>query len=93
MPDLEFLFALELSDEAPFDVMLTQVAAAVSSYAGYAGDGLAEVTALLHEELAAGAAAGHHRCDVQFRAHAGELQITVSYPGRPEWRITRALPQ
>ena len=93
MPDIEFFFALELSDEAPFDAMLNQVATAVFGYAGYSGQHLTDVAALLRRELAAGAAAGHHRCDVQFRAHDGELQITVSYPGRPEWRIARALPR
>lgn len=93
MPDLEFLFALELSDQAHFDAMLSQVAAAVLGYAGCSGQRLEDMSARLREELTAGPAGSHHRCDVQFRAHAGELLITVSCAGRPEWRTTLALPQ
>jgi hypothetical protein len=91
VPDIEFLFAVELTDQTRFDAMLDQLAAAVLGYAGCPGERVADMTAALRTELTAGAANGHSRCDVQFRAHAGKLLITVSCTGRPEWRTTLAL--
>jgi hypothetical protein len=94
VPDHEFLFALDVPEDARcLDGMLTDVAAAVLGHVGYTGERLAEVTASLRDALAAGTRARRHRCDVAFRAHAGELQIVVSCGGRPEWRTKLALPQ
>jgi hypothetical protein len=69
--------------------MLTAVAAAVLGHVGYAGESLAKIGTALHDA----AGGGHQRCDVHFRAHAGQLHIVVSSAGRPEWRTTIALPQ
>jgi hypothetical protein len=93
VPDREFLFALEFSDETRFGAMLNEVAVAVLGYAGYDGDGLHAIAAALRRALCAAEAAGHRRCDVRFHAHAGELLIVVACAGRPEWRTTLALPQ
>jgi hypothetical protein len=94
VPDHEFLFALELPDGARrLDGMLTDLAAAVLGHVGYRGEGLMEITAVLREAITAGAAGRRHRCDVAFRAHAGELQVVVSCGGRPEWRTTLTLPR
>jgi hypothetical protein len=94
VPDHEFLFALELSEDARrLDGMLTDVAAAVLGHVGFSGEGVNRITAGLREALAAGAAGRQARCDVAFRAHAGELQIVVSCSGRPEWRTTVPLPR
>jgi hypothetical protein len=90
--DHDFLFALELSDQAPFDRMLGQLTAAVLGHVGYAPAAVEEIAALLRVALASGAAAGNRRCDVRFRAHAGQLHILVSYHGGAEWRTTRPLP-
>ena len=91
MPDLEFFFALDVSDEASFDVMLNQVAAAVLGYAGCSGDRLTALAASVRAELKA-AAGATRPCRVQFQAHAGRLLITVSCAGRPEWHTTHAFP-
>jgi hypothetical protein len=91
VPDLEFFFALDVSDEASFDVMLNQVAAAVLGYAGCSGERLTALAASFRAELTAAAGAGR-RCHVQFRAHAGQLRITVSCAGRPDWHTTHAFP-
>ena len=93
MPDHEFVFALELSDETRFSAMLNDVAMAVLGYAGCAGDRQATVTAALRQALGTAAAAGHSRCDVRFSARAGELKIVVACAGHPEWQTTLALPQ
>jgi hypothetical protein len=88
----DFLFALELSDEGRFDPMLGQLAGAVLAYVGYAPAEVEEIAARLRDALASGAAAGNRQCDVRFRAHAGGLEILVSYQGGAEWRATRPLP-
>ena len=88
----EFLFALELTDTVRFEAMLTEVARAVLGSVGCAGDALASLTKLLRQALPTGAGCGGRRCDLRFIAHAGELQIIVSYAGQPEWRTTLALP-
>jgi hypothetical protein len=87
----EFVFALELSDGARFDAMLTDLAKAVLSAAGCPGESLVKLTAVLHQALT-DAARGHDRCDVRFQAHAGELRIGISCAGQPERRTTFTLP-
>jgi hypothetical protein len=88
----EFVFALELSDGARFDAMLTDLARAVLNAAGCSGEPLVKLTALLHQALS-DAARGHDRCDVRFQAHAGELRIAISCAGQPERRTTFTLPK
>ena len=92
MPDHDFLFALDLSDEPHFDTMLAEVAGTVLKYVGYQPAAIDELRDALKQALSAGVSNGQSRCDVRFRAHSGELQITVSYAGRTEWRTTRPLP-
>ena len=92
MADHEFIFALELSDEPHFDRMLSDLARTVLTYVGYSAVAADELRASIRGALAAGAAKGHHRCDVRFRAHAGELHIAVSYTGGVGWQTTRTLP-
>ena len=91
MPDQEFLFALDMSGEPPFDRMLAEVARTVLSHIGYAAPAIdalsGEIGAALTER-----ANGHGRCEVRFVAHAGALEIVVAAAGRPDWRTTRPLP-
>ena len=92
MSDHDFLFALDLSDEPHFDTMLGELAGTVLKYVGYQPPAIDELKSALKQALSAGAANGQSHCDVRFRAHAGELVITVAYQGRAEWRTTRPLP-
>ena len=92
MPAHEFLFALDLSDQAPFDEMLREVATNLLGHIGYACDAIAELVALMHAARTQGRAHGPHHCRVQFSAHAGDLQIVISYTGGSEWHTTRPLP-
>jgi hypothetical protein len=88
----EFVFALELSDEPYFDGMLADVTRAVLVHVGYQSAAIERLRSELVTALRAGAAAGHPRCGIRFSAHLGQLQITIAYPGRDEWRATRPLP-
>jgi len=86
----EFLFALELSDAAGCDTMVDEVAASVFKHAGISAAEASEALKALHGAVADAAGRGAVRCDVQFRAQAGELRIGVSAAGH-EWHTTRRL--
>ena len=90
MPDREFLFALELSDETHFDAMLRDLAGAVLAHVGYEEAAIAELRGVLRDALTA--RRKNARCHVRFHAGAGELQISVAFAGAAEWRTTRPLP-
>ena len=93
MPDHDFVFALDLSDEPHFDSMLAALSDAVLRYVGYDPGAVGAMTAELRRALADGVKSGRERCDVRFRAAAGRLQIRVAYAGGgPAWETTRALP-
>jgi hypothetical protein len=92
VPDHEFFFALQLSDETRFEGMLTELTSAVLAYAGYAAAAVDELSGVLRKALADGHRRGRTRCDVRFRARSGELHISVAYEGGAEWRTTRPLP-
>jgi citrate lyase alpha subunit len=91
VPGPEFLFALELSDPTRFTVMIDEVAASVVKHAGLQTADAADIVAALRGAVADAASAGASSCDVQFRAHAGALELVVSGAGR-EWHMTRRLP-
>jgi hypothetical protein len=90
--DHDFLFALDLSDEPHFDVMLAELTGTVLAYVGYQPAAVDEMRGALRAALKDGLAKGRERCDVKFLAHGGELLITVAYAGGAEWRTTRPLP-
>jgi hypothetical protein len=90
--DHEFLFALELSNEPPFDGMLTELAKAVLVHVGLARPAIDELSGAFVGALARGAAHGRRRCDVRFLSHAGSLRIAVSFDGGDQWETSRPLP-
>ena len=92
MPDHDFVFALDLSDEPHFDTMLRDLAAVVLRYSGYAPASAEAMIAEVRAALAAGVAAGRSRCHVQFAAGGGSLRITVAFAGGRTWETARALP-
>jgi hypothetical protein len=98
VPPHEFEFALTLFDETSAahplnaDAMLADLIAAVLAYVGYVPEAVVELTAATRGELAAGAARGSREANLAFRAHHGELAITIAYDGGAEWRTTRPLP-
>jgi hypothetical protein len=93
VPDSDFFFALDLSDEPHFDRMLAALSDAVLRYVGYDAAVMVAMTAELRAALADGVKNGRARCDVRFLTSNGQLQITVAYAGGgPAWQTTRELP-
>lgn len=92
MADHDFLFALELPEEAPFDDLLKDVIQTVLAHVSLAPAAADELTGVVRGVLAKGAARGHHRCDVRFQARGGELEVAVAFAGTAPWRTTRPLP-
>jgi len=88
--DSEFLFALELSDEASFDKMLGDIADAVFRHLGLARPAVDALVGDVRHALQAGG--GGRRCEVRFLVGGGEVEIVVTHPGVPDWRTRRALP-
>ena len=91
MSNRDFLFALRLSDEAPFDDMLGEVAACVLGRVGCGERVAREIMGLMHGALAEGVTEGLQQCEVQFRVRGGDLQIAVAFRGGREWKTTRSI--
>ena len=92
MPDQDFLFALDVSGDPESDQMVVEVARTVLGQCGYATSAIDALTGELGAALAERVSEGRRRCDVRFRAEAGQLEIVVAGAGRPEWRTTWPLP-
>jgi hypothetical protein len=92
VPEQEFLFALDMSGEPPFDRMLVELTRTVLGHVGCASLAIDALTGQLGAALAERAGNGRGRCEVRFRARAGELEIVVAGAGAPDWRTTCPLP-
>ena len=92
MPEQDFFFALEMSDEPSLDRMVGELTGVVLGQVGYAAAVKDDVAGALRSALANRVAAGHRRCTVRFVATDGQLQVVVAGDGAPEWRTSRPLP-
>jgi hypothetical protein len=92
VPDQDFLFALDVSGDPESDQMVVEVARTVLGQCGYATSAIDALTGELGAALAERVSEGRRRCDVRFRAEAGQLEIVVAGAGRPEWRTAWPLP-
>ena len=90
MPPSEFLFAMSFAGLEPSDHVLGDVATAVFRHVGCEDTEVADLVERLHAVLAS-IRVGGVEVDVQFRAHAGSIEIIVSAPDRELLRTSRAL--
>jgi len=88
---VEFFFALEFSSQGVSAQLLTALASQVLLHLGSSAEAVPELDEALQEAVAQGAATGDRRCDVQFRAHAGRLEILVSSNGGRVWQTSRTI--
>ncbi len=86
----EFSFLIRIEDPAPSVDLVGDLAVAIARHVGWSPDHAAEIVAAVGRAFA-DPHAGGAPCDVQFRAHAGELQVSVSGERR-QWRASRPLP-
>ena len=92
MPDHDFVFALDMADDADSGRMLGELCTAVLGHVGYAAPAIAELTRELCSAVATGGGNGRRRFDIRFVAQSGSLQIIVARPGAAHWRTSRPLP-
>jgi hypothetical protein len=88
----DFVFALDVSDDCDSDQMVADLARTVLGQVGCAGQAITDLMGQLRTVLAERLAGGRGRCEVRFRAGAGQLEIVVAGAGRAEWRTTCPLP-
>jgi hypothetical protein len=77
----EFFFALEFSSQGVSASLLGDLASQVLGHCGCPSAAVPGLAEALQTALHEGTAAGAHRCDLQFRASSGRLDILVSSNG------------
>ncbi len=95
MASQEFFFALEFSSQGAPLGLVEDLASQVLRYVGCTVDSAPDLTDALGRATSKGTdgtAGGQRRCDVQFRAHSGTLEILVSSNGGRIWQETIAIP-
>ncbi len=91
MPSHEFFFTLELSSQGAPASLVEDLATQVLRHVGCPLAVVPDLAAAF--ERAAGATAGGQtRCDLQFRAHRGTLELLVSSNGGRVWQDTLTIP-
>jgi hypothetical protein len=88
----DFYFALDVSGDPDSDQMVIEVARTLLGQVGYAGSAIDALAGQLKAALAERVSDGKRRCEVRFRAKAGQLEIVVSGAGHADWRTTWPLP-
>ena len=91
MSDHDFLFTLRVPENGQLDAMLRELTTSVLRHVGYADGDIAE----LGEKIRAGierSRSGGAEYGLQFRVHAGEIEIIVSQGDRDVFRTARRLP-
>jgi len=92
VPAHDFYFALEFSSQGVAASLLGDLAAQVLTHVGSSTADLPELADALEKAVAKGGFGGERRCDVQFRAANGALEILVSANGGRVWQTTRPIP-
>jgi hypothetical protein len=87
----EFYFALEVSSQGVPPGLLDDLASHVLDHLGCRREKLTGLPEAL-QRAADTAGAGGNRCDVQFRAQGGALQIIVTANGGRIWQTSTEIP-
>ena len=85
----EFYFAIEFSGPGVPAGLLGDLTAHVIGHAGCAREEVADLPDALERAVAATGA--DRRCDVQFRANGGRLEVIVSSNGGLVWQTSRRI--
>jgi hypothetical protein len=88
----DFFFALEFSSQGASASLLGDLAARVLGHVGCSPEDVPALADALEKAVAKGAYGGERRCDLQFRAGNGTLEILVSANGGRIWQTSRSIP-
>lgn len=86
----QFYFSLELSSQGVAASLVEDLAVQVLEHVGCSRADIPELAGAL-ERAVAGNAFGERRCDVQFRAQNGRLEILVSSNGGRIFQTSRTI--
>jgi hypothetical protein len=92
MESHDFFFALECSSQGAPASLVEDLAANVFRHVGAAPEHAEGLTQALVEATAKGAIGGDRRCDIQFRARGGVLEVLVSSNGGRVWQTEILIP-
>src|SRR6185436_1669068 len=87
----EFFFALEFSSQGVSAELLGDLASHVLTHVGFSRDALPELPDALQKAVATTRAGADRRCDVQFRAQGGKLDVVVSANGGRIWQTSKVI--
>ena len=91
MPAPDFYFALEFSSQGVPATLVEDLAGSVFKYVRCSETHVEGLSTAL-ERATDGAANGPSRCDVQFKASNGELEVLVSSNGGRVWQTSIQIP-
>ena len=86
----QFYFSLELSSQGVEASLVEELAAHVLEHVGCSREEIPELAGALEQAVARNAF-GERRCDLQFRAHNGKLEILVSSNGGRIFQTSRPI--
>ena len=86
----QFYFSLELSSQGVEASLVEELAGRVLEHVGCSRDAIPELAGALEQAVARNAF-GERRCDVQFRAQNGQLEILVSSNGGRIFQTSRPI--
>jgi len=87
-----FYFALEFSSQGVPAGLLGELTSRVLEHVGSSADHMPDLPDALQKAVASGRIGAEGRCDVQFRAHSGTLEIVVSSNGGRIWQTSHVIP-
>jgi anti-sigma regulatory factor (Ser/Thr protein kinase) len=90
VPAHQFYFSLELSSQGVEASLVEELASQVLEHVGCSREDIPELAGALEQAVARNAY-GERRCDVQFRAHNGRLEILVSSNGGRIFQTSRTI--
>ena len=88
----DFFFAIEFSSQGAPAALVEDLAASVFRHVGCAQEHVEGVRAALEQAVEPGAAGGTRRCDVQFRARNGNLEVLITSNGGRVWQTKILIP-
>ena len=92
MSSHEFFFALEFSSQGAPASLVEDLAVNVFRHVGAAPEHAEELTQALKDATEKGAIGGDRRCDIQFRARKGVLEVLITSNAGRVWQTEVLIP-